>query len=134
MSSWIFPDYVDLNGHNKISEWLREIPTLASVAFEALLDNLRPIPVLSRDTFTGRLHGECDGLYEFIVKAAKVQYRPLFFYGPNSSAREITILAGAIERGDKLYPADVCRTALRRYAEVSMDRRRVTKHVRIRKE
>ncbi|MCP3682938.1 MAG: hypothetical protein GY861_09630 [bacterium] len=125
--SWIFLDYVDSRGANRISEWLQAIPKGARVEFESLLDVIRPTKMPDRPQ-TGILHGECKGLFELIFKYDNVQYRPLFCYGPEK--KDITILAGARKKNNRLIPPKICKTALNRKSEIQ-DRKRVTKHVRI---
>jgi hypothetical protein len=127
---WTFLDYVDNRGNNRISEWLRSIPVKARVEFESLLDTLRGTRLLDRPQ-TGKLHGNCEGLWDFVFKADNVQYRPLFCYGPDAKAREITILVGAIEKGSKLRPPGVCKIGLARKDEIMANRKRVVRHVRI---
>jgi hypothetical protein len=130
-SPWVFLDYVDRNGVNRISEWLLEIPLKASVEFEAMLDVLRGTTLLTRNQ-TGRLSGNLKGLYEFIFKVDNIQYRPLFCYGPNTKAREITILVGATKKSNRFEPPGVGKTAMSRAKEIwAGDRRRVVRHVRI---
>jgi hypothetical protein len=115
---WTFLDYVEANGNNQVSAWLGGIPQGARGEFEALLDTIKPLQRLDRPQ-TGVLLGECEGLYEFVITHGKVQYRPLFVYGPRP--REITILAGATKTGGigrttptKWDPPNVCATAKRR--------------------
>jgi len=80
----------------------------------------------------GQKKGEnCKGLYEFVFKSGNVQYRPLFFYGPDSTKREITILAGAQERDWKFEPRGICKVALNRMDEVKSNRKQVVNHVRV---
>ena len=126
---WTFLDYVDRHGVNRISMWLRSIPNAARVEFEALLGVLRVKPIMGRPQ-TGILHGQYRGLFEFVFKADKVQYRPLFCYGPDTKAREITILVGATKKDNKFIPPQVCKTGLNRKTEIQMDRKRIIRHVR----
>ena len=128
---WTFFDYVDGNGNNRISDWLRSIPLEARVEFEALLDVLKGVTILTRPQ-TGRLGGNLKGLFEFRIKVKNVQYRPLFCYGPNTKAREITILVGATKKNNRFIPPGVDIIAMSRAKEIKAnDRRRVVRHVRI---
>jgi hypothetical protein len=128
---WTFLDYVDMDGNNRVSEWLREVPIEARVEFEALLDILRGKKLLTRPE-TGKLYGQLNGLYEFVFKANKVQYRPLFCYGPDTKAREITILVGATKKNNRFIPPGAGKTAMSRAREIwAQDRKRVVRHVRI---
>jgi len=134
VTPWTYFDYVEGNGNNQISAWLHAIPAGARDMFEALLDSIRPFRTLNRDTGTGKLDGDCDGLYEFIFKFEGVQYRPLFVYGPNN--REITILVGATKTSRRRRtiwdPPEACDTAHRRYRNLQNETAKVVKHVRIR--
>ena len=130
LKNWAFLDYVSINGENRISAWLQSIPIGASVEFEAMLDTLKAKEILRRPQ-TGKLTGKCDGLYEFIFKSNKVQYRPLFAYGPDTQNREITILIGATKKGKIFDPPNACKTALNRAGEIVTNMKQVVKHVRV---
>jgi len=126
--SWTFLDYVNGNGVNKISEWLRSLPIEARVEFEALLDTLKAKETFGRPQ-TGTLRGKCKGLCEFRFKKHKVQYRPLFCYGPGN--REVTILVGATKKDKRFIPPNACKTALNRTGEIEANKEQVVSHVRI---
>ena len=121
-------DYTDRNGMNKISEWLQSLPIEARVEFEALLDILKAKAIFSRPQ-TAMLSGKCKGLGEFRFKKSNVQYRPLFYYGPE--VREVTILVGAIKKNNRFIPPNACKIALNRIDEIKTNRNQVVKHVRI---
>jgi hypothetical protein len=128
---WIFLDYVDSKGVNRISEWLQLIPVEARVEFENMLDLLKGRTLLTRPD-TGKLTNELEGLYEFRFAVKNIQYRPLFCYGPNTKAREITILAGATKKNDRFKPPGIGNTAMSRAKEIwAGDIKRVIRHVRI---
>ena len=80
LAPWEFFDYVEDNGNNQISAWLRDIPVGARAEFEALLDAIKPRQQQPTRPQTGKLYGGCEGLFEFVVKHANVQYRPLFVF------------------------------------------------------
>jgi hypothetical protein len=133
-TKWTYLDYVDVHGVNRIAEWLKSLPLGARVEFDSLLITLKPVRILDRPQVgkLGRKHGEdCKGLYEFVVKFGNVQYRPIFFYGPDSARRQITILAGAKERDGKFEPRGICKIALNRMNEVKANIRQVVNHVRV---
>lgn len=113
---WDFRDYISRGGRNYFQEWLDDQPLKVQLEINTRLEYLRYQPPPLQRPYTARLKGECDGLYELRVKVEKVQYRPLFFYGPGKS--QITFLAGAIEKGGKLQPPDVCQTALERRDQI----------------
>ena len=123
-------DYVDGNGVNRISDWLQILPFEARVKFESLLDTLKGKDIFGAPQ-TKILKGNCKGLSEFRFKSGNIQYRPLFCYGPDGAKKEVTILAGAIEKSNRFDPPNICGTALRRKDEIKADRKGVTKHVRI---
>ena len=66
-----------------------------------------------------------DELYEFRITGNKVQYRPLgTYYG----TKQYLLLAGAIEKGDKIPKSDV-ETAERRLSTVRKEAGHVVIHV-----
>lgn len=129
---WTFLDYVDGDGVNRISEWLRSLPVEARVEFEALLDTLKGTERFDRPQ-VGRLSGKYRELWEFRFKdhVHNVIYRPLFCFGPGTVGKEVTILVGATKKNNRLIPPNICNTALVRAGEIRRNRRQVTKHVRI---
>ena len=75
------------------------------------------------EKWVSKYHGT-DEIYEFRIKGNRVQYRPL---GTYLGARRYIILAGAIEKGDKIPRSDI-ETAERRLANVRRDRAHVAFH------
>ena len=114
--AWEFMDYVDAAGRNVVREWLESLPAGTRKNVKAALDNQllisKPLERLDRPDF-GLLRRECKGLIEVVLYVDRVQHRLLAFYGPGPR-RQVTILAGAIERGKRLEPPGICTTALRR--------------------
>lgn len=111
-----FKDYVTPDGDNVVQSWLNGTPKRVKVKINALLRRLEVMERLEMPEVR-MLHGECDGLMELRRESENVQYRPICCYGPGR--REITILAGAIERGGKFVPPSVCETARRRMAQLT---------------
>jgi hypothetical protein len=63
-------------------------------------------------------------LYEFRIKGTNVQYRPL---GDYHGKRRYIILAGAIEKGDKIPTSDV-NTAIERQKRVARNEKHAVPH------
>ncbi|MFT4036837.1 MAG: type II toxin-antitoxin system RelE/ParE family toxin [Thermomicrobiales bacterium] len=98
-----------------IRTWLDHIPKEAKVKINALLRRLEVMESL-RMPEVRMLHGECDKLMELRREVGNVQYRPICAYGPASA--EVTLLIGAIEKGDRFVPKSVCDTAQQRRARM----------------
>jgi len=108
---WKFLNYVNQGGKNVIEHWLQTLPTLARIQINTRIQYLEITKHLGRP-YTATLKGPCKGLIELRVKVKNILYRPIACHGPNDG--EITILAGAIEKGGKFEPLGVCKTALER--------------------
>lgn len=123
--SWTFLDYVDGKGSNQIEAWLESLPVGARkpvrAKLAAILIFASPQARLQPPRF-GPLQGV--GMFKVTFKLNNVQYRILAWYGPDR--REVTLLAGAIEKNDRYRPLNVFDTAARRRAEILSDRKRVT--------
>ena len=122
---WTFLDYVEANGSNQIEAWLESLavgarkPVRAQLA--AILAIASPQERLQPPRFEP-LQGV--GMFKVTFKLNNVQYRILAWYGPGR--RQVTLLAGAIEKNDRYRPPNVFDTADRRRAEILSDRKRVT--------
>ena len=122
--SWTFLDYVDSSGSNQIEAWIDSLPSAARTPVRAKLtailvmgsaqDQLRP-------PHFEPLHGL--SMFKITFEKRNVAYRVLACYGPGR--KEVTLLAGAVERNDQYKPPGVFDTAVRRQAEIPSDRRRV---------
>jgi hypothetical protein len=110
-----FKDYVDPDGENVVLRWLNGLPKAAKVKINTRIEFLETVEQLEMPD-ARQLTGICDGLVELRVRSGNVQYRPLCYYGPKR--REVTILAGAIEKGSKFEPSSACDTALMRKARI----------------
>lgn len=116
-TNWMFRGYVSPAGVNEVAEWYARQNAEVQAGFDRRLHDLRQMaPHEWREPFTKQLEGECDGLVEIRFKAARVQQRPLGFYGPGRM--EFTILLCAQEIGDRFEPRDACAIALRRKHDV----------------
>ena len=122
---WTFLDFVDGNGTNLIHEWIQALPKEAKAKMTHRIELLEVVQQFT-EPYTEILTGDCAGLFEIKFRAKRVQYRPLAFFGPER--REVTLLAGATEKGGQLKPPSICATALSRKALVQTDRRHVCSH------
>lgn len=125
MRYWQFRDYVDQRGHNLIRQWLDEQPPAVHIKIDALIRNLETTEQL-RGRSTKVLKGKCKGLIELRIEKNGIQYRPLAYYGPKQ--HQITILSGAIEKGDQFVPKAACDIALRHRDIVESDPTRSREH------
>jgi hypothetical protein len=125
---WTFLDFVDVNGTNRIKEWLTNLPPSSQAAVKAKLtariQHLQGLPHLGG--YITPLVG-CDGVMEIRMVTHNVQYRPLVCYGPNQ--REVVLLVVVEERNGRL-PRSACDIAQRRRALVFADNegKRVCRH------
>lgn len=118
MKIWNFLDYVDQGGVNVIEAWLWGLTMEARLEINTRIQYLAVTPILKRP-YTGRLHGDaCKELYEIVLAHRRVQYRPLWCYGPNR--KDITLLIGATERGGSLDPPTACEIAQTRRAMIGI--------------
>jgi len=125
---WTFNDYITGSDRNVITDWINSQPAGTSQRLKSALNTLLMLlegqQVLERPS-VGQLRGkQCRGLFELVLFVDNIQFRPIGCYGP--TAREFTLLAGAIEKGRKLIPVDICDTANRRKADIAQRR-----HVRV---
>ena len=111
-----FLDYIEPTGRNVIEEWLHGLPMEARLAINTRIQYLEVAEKLGRP-YTAMLHGKCEGLFELRITHSKIQYRPLACYGPEKG--QVTLLVGAIEKGDRLEPISACATALQRKANIT---------------
>ncbi len=108
-------NYITSDGENVVLTWLNGLPRPAKVKINTRIAFLETVEQLEMPD-AKQLKGNCDGLVELRVQSGNVQYRPLCCYGPKRG--QVTILVGAIERGNKLVPNSACATALMRKAEI----------------
>lgn len=104
-------DFIDLRMVNVFKQWMEGLPKKARTDISAFIQYLQIMERLERP-YTAMLKGECKGLFELRIKVENIQYRPIACHGPKR--RQITLLAGAIEVGDKFDPRNICELALRR--------------------
>lgn len=113
---WTFKDYVGDEGVNEIHAWLSGLPKQARRRINIAIRRLEAMEKLAMP-HVRVLTGPCAGLMELRIPVAGVQYRPLCCYGPGRG--EITLLVGAIEKGDRLVPSSACSTALMNKARIA---------------
>lgn len=102
-------DYVDPTGNNLIRQWLDAQPRKVQMRIDALIRNLEAMERLW-EPHVKMLKGPGKGLLELRIKINKIQYRPLGYYGP--ARGQVTLLLGAIEKGNRFEPKNACQTAL----------------------
>ncbi len=124
MACWSFRDYVNERGDNLIHAWLQTLSQKAKAKINVRIQYLEAVPVFDPQ-YVSALSGYPD-LLELRVVFSGVQYRPIACYGP--AQREVTLLFGATERGDRFDPPTACDIALRRRSEILADRRRTVEH------
>jgi len=121
---WTFRDFVDSQGKNVIRAWLGEQRPKAKARINTVIAHLEQS---SKDQWGGYVKDltgrRWRGLLEIRVTCNNVQYRPLACYGPGR--REVTILFGAIERGDRFEPRSAPQTALENMGLIGQEGRTV---------
>lgn len=94
-----------------IAEWLSGLPKKERLRIGTILAYLagqrswRNIPYIKKLT-------DCDDIYEIIITANNIQYRPLGCYGPGKN--EFTLLVGATKKGHIGDPKDAKITAMKK--------------------
>jgi hypothetical protein len=123
MASWTFYDYVETSGRNPIRHWLDAMPPCDSEKIDTRLRYMAAMPRWA-EKWVSKYKGT-DEIFEFRITGNKVQYRPLgTYYG----TKQYLLLAGAIEKGDKIPKSDV-ETAERRLSTVRKEADHVIPHV-----
>jgi hypothetical protein len=126
MRHWAFRDFLSEHGRNTFREWLDSQPVGAQMDLDGFLRHLETLERLGLPHMK-KLIDE-DGLFElrYYHKRTNIQYRPIVFYGPDR--KQITLLVGAIERGNDFEPRDAKRTARLRKLVVERDHARTCQH------
>lgn len=128
---WRFCDFVSDRDKNEIRAWSAQQGATLKARLNALIRHLETLDrVFTRQDNVGLLRkvGPChgEGFVELIITIGKVEYRPIGWYGPE--ARHVTLLVGAIEKGDGFDPRNACVTAVNRKHLVMSSRRYVVEH------
>jgi hypothetical protein len=124
MSLWTFYDFHDVRGINLIRRWLDSIPERAAAKINTRILFMRAIP-LWPEQYTSALVGYPE-LFELRVVCDGNQYRPLAFYGPPGSERQVTLVLGTVEKGK--LPRRILEVADENRKIVLSDRRRIREH------
>ncbi len=113
-SEFTFYDYVDDDATNVIATWLEGHGPKAKARLNNIIANLAATPKgqWTRPT-VDTLKGDCTDLFEIRAKVEGVQLRLLGFHhqGP---FKEVTLVFGATEKGNKFVPVSTCRQAQER--------------------
>lgn len=110
-----FRDFVTAAGRNVIEDWVAEIPGTAKLRLTTILQYLAGLRDWRSCDWVAPLSGDGEGLFEIKFTNKNIQYRPLGCWGPEGG--QFTLLAGAIERGDRFEPPNVVDTAQARRRE-----------------
>jgi phage-related protein len=122
MGAWTFFDYVELTGRNPVREWLDGLPEEDMAKIDYRLRNMCAMARWS-EKWISKYRGT-DDIFELRISGNKVEYRPLgTYYG----ARRFVILAGAIEKGDKIPKSDI-ETAKTRLSNLKKDSQHARLH------
>ena len=109
MKEWAFKDFIDARGENVIRRWLDQQPQQARNKIQRRIAYLETITMFP-EQWVSALSGPCQGLIELRLDGPnKVRYRPIGYYGP--ARREITLLIGAVEKGNDFVPREACEIA-----------------------
>jgi phage-related protein len=115
MPLWTFFDYVEKSGRNPIQAWIDRMPDGDRAKVDYRLTQMAAMRAPWPEKWISKYRG--TELFEFRITGNKVQYRPLGIYW---GALRYVLLAGAIERGDKIPKSDV-ETAERRLGDLRKD-------------
>jgi phage-related protein len=115
MPLWTFFDYVEKSDRNPIQEWLRGIPEEDRAKIDYRLAQMAAMAPPWPEKWISKY--QTTELFEFRITGNRVQYRPLGTYW---GKLRYVLLAGAIEKGDKIRKSDV-ETAERRLSELRKD-------------
>jgi hypothetical protein len=126
-------EHVDSHGRRSLSPWYYGLQKASRARFDAALDKVKlwgldqaeaskVITPVSKQQKTKKNRAGHALLYELRVHA-NPQLRPILCRGPVDRQREITFLAPATERGDRLEPKNAVEVAIKRYQEVANDPR-----------
>lgn len=117
LPQWTFSAYISPAGKRRFSEWYDHLHAEAQGAFDVLLEHLiqRPRNEWRRPEFD-ILSGKYAGMGELRFDVARVEHRPLGFFGP--SRAEFTLLIGATKKGQKYDPHSALETARKRMGEI----------------
>jgi hypothetical protein len=110
-------EYVDTGGEGVLSDW-----RLEKRQRRALRNKLRMLRSVDWQLAAGSLlhKTKTADIWEFEVRG-NVQLRPMACFGPADKKAEITFLAQAVERDNRIEPTDVCLQAANNLAILLTD-------------
>ena len=126
---WTYYDFVDDRGNNVIRQWLAGIPPEVAAALDAMLDLMggKPPGTWARpyiDALSGTRY-----VREFRFKENRIQWRPLYCYGPGQMA--VTLLVGASKKDRAWDPPNAIDLANERSLQINNLRGEGVRHVTI---
>jgi hypothetical protein len=123
---WRFYDYLDADGGNPIRQWLLDAGPAVRAKYELIIRVLAAWPLEEwKPPWAKSLKGKpCKGLWELRYEHLKVQYRIIACI----QGRDVFLLMGATERGNKFVPPGTCEISQRRRGIVVSDKNRHTPH------
>jgi hypothetical protein len=130
---WDLYDYVDRRGRNVIAEWVDSLQLRDQAVLDeklAVLARIGPDQALHAKLLAGPLKNskrKITPIYKIRVKGT-VQLRPMLCRGPIHNDVELTLLAGAIEKGGKLDPVKAVELAEDRRKEILQNANRRENH------
>jgi phage-related protein len=104
MGAWTFFEFVEASGAVPFSGWVSELPLDAQAHIAARLLQMEVLPRWP-DKWASR-YSSRESLIELRMSWNRVQYRPLGVYSKVQRGAFV-LLAGAIEKGDKIPKADL---------------------------
>lgn len=119
-------DYAGEGGNDPVEDWFRGIPPGARGKLETRMTEMSGLPIPDWHYSWSRSYKGVDGIFELKALYKNIQYRPLFCYGPNRG--QITILIGAIEKGDSINPGNAPNVAEFRKRQIKKNPRRAKFH------
>jgi phage-related protein len=122
MPLWTFLDYVEKSGRNPIQGWLRTLPEDDRAKIDYRLTQMAAMRPPWPEKWISKY--QTTKLFEFRITGNRVQYRPLGVYW---GRLRYVLLAGAIEKGDKIPKSDI-ETAVRRLSVLQKDPSHVVIH------
>lgn len=115
---WRVMDYIDHRGKNVVLDALNELPIGAKLAVNAFIQHIETWEPPFEQVDVKKLknkHGQnCLGFSEFRITWRGNQYRPIVWFGPDTSKHQITIFAIAVEKNNRLVPFGICETCTNR--------------------
>jgi hypothetical protein len=123
MDSWTFFDFFSERGENEIHRWLTwQIPKAAKAKINARIAALQGFPIFPEQYISA--YNGWPGVLELKIVSARVQYRPLGFYGPGRG--QFSLLVGGVEKGK--LPKQLLEVANERRTLVINQPSRVRRH------